>query len=260
MKLDSYLTASLLHAKVASTVIHRINFPRNLGSPGKVGKDGITRAISRQASLGAKSRPLLSPQEEMDVRQETAFVLVATGALERDTMTFSDWKEVFRAVRGRNCLRIDRRSKNRSEIVSIDTMTEEALDVIGARIGSGIGDALKAASRATIARKIRYEHSCLIAAFNASTSRKRKSAYHGALRFLRWLSSYAISRNGNSLSDLVTLTGTNDASASRRMAAMRYCDFRDIGEVILTNEAISDIAPRVYKSFEDICTGSGILA
>jgi hypothetical protein len=73
---------------------------------------------------------MLSETEEMDVAQAVAFALVATGAMQRGKLTLGDWKEVFRAVRGPDCLRIDRRSKNVSEIVSVDTMTEEALAVI----------------------------------------------------------------------------------------------------------------------------------
>src|SRR5215213_806520 len=49
---------------IAGAVIHRINFPKV-----KAGK------VSRKASLEAKVRPLLSPEEQADARQTVALVL-----------------------------------------------------------------------------------------------------------------------------------------------------------------------------------------
>lgn len=39
--------------------------------------------MGRKASLNAKTRPLLTSEEEADARQTCALVLIATGGLER---------------------------------------------------------------------------------------------------------------------------------------------------------------------------------
>jgi hypothetical protein len=254
------MPANDLHGKISSTVIHRINFPRHLGSGGKVGSNGVTYAISRKASLNAKSRPMLSEEEEIDVAQTVGFVLIATGAMERESLTLSDWKEVFRAVRGADCLRIDRKSKNQSEIISVDTMTEEALAVISARLNIR-DNGLDKVKRRIQARKIRYERACIMAKFQADTSRKRKAGYRGACGFLRWISTYYTSGKGKSLSDIITaFSATDRQSKSLWDAAERYRDYIETGEAILTGEAMADIAPRTYKSFEDLTWGAGLHA
>src|SRR4051812_19332221 len=96
-------TLALLADKIGGVIAHRIDFPKVIA--GKMG---------RTASLRAKTRPLLTPEERQDVHQATALVLVATGALDRGRLTFGDWKTCFRAVRGPLCLRIDRKAKNKS--------------------------------------------------------------------------------------------------------------------------------------------------
>ena len=54
------------------------------------GREVLAGKMNRHSALRAKSRPLLTPEERDDVRQTVAFVLCATGALERGTLTFGD--------------------------------------------------------------------------------------------------------------------------------------------------------------------------
>ncbi|MEA3207333.1 MAG: hypothetical protein QOE70_390 [Chthoniobacter sp.] len=257
--------------RIGGVIVHRINFPKTLAGkasePRKAAKvrnvtlaketpfaDALTvrATVHRKACPSDKVRPMLSETEVADAKQTTALALIATGALERmahgGRMTLGDWKVAFRAVRGADCLRIDRKAKNQSEVVSISSLTPEAANFIAATQGF---PTLPQARRDAIAREVRYLRACFFARFKADASRKRANSYRNANRFLRFtLSQYKATgawghaevSNGNS-------------PQSFRMAHDTWRKYRDAGEAILTAESLAFIPAkkdRTLRAFADI--------
>lgn len=216
---------------IAGAVIHRINFPKV--AAGKV---------SRNSSLAAKLRPLLSPEEEKDAKQTVALVLVATGALERGRLTLGDWKEVFRAVRGANCLRIDRQAKNKSEIIRIDTLSPEAAEIAAVTLAL---PTLPATRRKVIAKRVRYMREQMLATFRGDTSRKRKNSYRKARCFLRFTLSHYKATGAWGHSEI----SKGNTPASFRMAAMEFRDYCEKGETIMTAESLAFTPAKVERAF-----------
>lgn len=231
-------TLAQLADKIGAVIAHRIDFPKVLA--GKMG---------RKASLEAKSRPRLTEEEKADTKQIVALVLCATGTLGRGKLTFGDWKECFRAVRGKNGLRIDRKAKNKSEIVRIDTMTPESIAVISVQEEV---PQLSDARRRVIARRVRYLRACALAWCATDTSRQRKHNRQKAVRVLRFLASQFCS-TGEGFAEIVE---TSKDLPKRVFDCMEK--FRQIiakGEVILTEESLRDVPARkarVLKSFADL--------
>jgi hypothetical protein len=235
---QNFIPGHPLADKIGEVIAHRIDFPKVLA-----GK------MNRQSALRAKSRPLLTAEERDDVRQTVAFVLCATGALERSTLTFGDWKECFRAVRGPECLRIDRKAKNKSEIVRIDTMTPEQVDVIAAKENlPGLCDA----RRKIVARRLRHLRACCLAALAANPNRQSKHNRRKAIRVLRFLASQYTAK-GEGFSEIVDTARDVPKRVSDCMAKFKY--LVQVGEELLTAEALRDVPVRrvkVLKSFAEL--------
>ena len=233
-----YVRGHPLADKIGGVIAHRIDFP-----------NVIAGRMNRHAALRAKSRPRLTREERDDVRQTVAFVLCATGALERGTLTFGDWKECFRAVRGPDCLRIDRTAKNKSEIVRIDTMTPEQVDIISAKENL---PTLCDARRKVIARRVAYLRACALAWCATDTSRQRKHNRRKVIRVLRFLASQ-YKTTGEGFAEIVR----TERDLPKRVFDC-IADFKDIikkGEALLTAASLRDVPAvkvRVLKSLAEL--------
>jgi hypothetical protein len=198
----------LLIQSTASAIIRRINFPKRLAGR-------MTRGQSQRASL----RPLLSEHDEQDARQTVALVLCQVGlpapthaAIARAeriatlcplfarsrcerasyisaarTLGLDRWKACFRAVRG--ALRIDRRVReDATDFAQIEAQTDQDAD-ISPRVPEVLIRLEHATEteqrRAKLARRTRYAHSLLHAAFAADKSRKRRATFRTHLSTLR---------------------------------------------------------------------------
>ena len=226
--------------KIGGVIAHRINFPKVLA-----GK------MSRKSCLEAKSRPLLTREETLDVKQTVAFVLTATGAMERGNLTFGDWKECFRAVRGKNCLRIDRKAKNKSEIVRLDTMTPEQVDMISALENV---PALSDFRRGVIARRVKYLRACSLAAIAETPSRKSKAIRLKSVKVLRYLSSQFLA-TGQGTGEILNAEHCGDMSKRLWDAMKRFKKQVEDGEEILTAQSLAGVPLkkiRTLKSFASL--------
>ena len=163
-------------------------------------------------------------------------------------MTLGDWKVAFRAVRGAECLRIDRKAKNQSEIVCIDSLTPEAANFIAATQGF---PTLPLARRNAIARQVCYIRAQMFAHFKGDTTRKRKHRYKVAMRFLRFsLSQFKASGQWGHAE-----ISKGNSSASFRMAHEEWRTYCRIGEEILTAESLALVPAkrdRTLRAFADI--------
>lgn len=172
-------------AKVARTIIRRINFPKALcGKQGlhkrdsKLGKAGTATRGEREKSLSAKSRPPLSQDDETEIFQTCALVMVARGILASDSLTGEDWKALFRASRA--ALGIDRMRAG-----EIATAPDDAIFTLSECVRSGYDAQAVALARVKLAKRITYWHSCLAKGRDVSTSRKRRAAWKNNLATLR---------------------------------------------------------------------------
>jgi hypothetical protein len=235
-----------LIGKVSHAIIRRINYPKGKPSGAKSWQDINPYKISRALSLDSKTRPTLTEQEENDVQQTVAFVLIATGALEREDLklNFNDWKAAFSEVRGINCLGIDRRSKNQSEIVNYDTMTDADLYVASVKFGLH-RRVLVDEKRKAIARRIRFERACVFAKFAIDNKRKRRCNLRRCLTFIR----FTFADYGQK--HLSFPTKGNDASALRHKKK-DFEKYRDEGAAILTERALANLPARTLSDFSQI--------
>lgn len=227
-------------ARVAHTVIHRINYPKKLvvskAIPDKTAPGGIRYAsMSRKTSLAAKSRPLLSKQDCEEVRQTCALVLHLSGALYREKLTLDDWRACFRASRA--AIRIDRDAHE--DATDIATLEKTPLLVTDPHTFT--------ARRSAIARRVRYARACIAAATAADTSRKRVSNARNARRFLRFLASQA-NVTGWGQGEI----SSGDTTASLRMAAMVFRRYVANGEELLEKEPCEtlSIAAAIQRNYE----------
>ncbi len=230
-----------LFERVANAVIHRINFPKTLA-----GK------MTREASLSAKGRPLLTEQECQDARQSVAMVLCATDGASRleagERLTLEHWKLMFREVRGRDCLGIDRRAKNKEGHARFDAMTEAEISMASLKLEL---PTLPAARRSIIARQVRYARAVVSAAFHADPSRKAKANFRFASKFIRFLASQ-YKQGGEFGIGEVTKGNTGEAL---RVASFTFRNYFAKGEAILTAEALASIPvkmTREFRAFSDI--------
>lgn len=178
----------------AAAVIRRINYPKTPAA-----------RFTRAQSLDAKSRPLLSREDEKDAEQTCALALLHTGltpatklaiaateriqslcplfhrsACERAsyraaarTLGLVRWKAMFRAVR--STLRIDRRV--REDATDFSTMPEIAVTVENPE--------MSVERRKRLTRMVRYAHSLLHSALAMDDSRKRRSTFRRHVGTLR---------------------------------------------------------------------------
>jgi hypothetical protein len=211
---------------ISDSIIHRINFPKVLA--GKV---------SRKASLEARSRPLLSKWDCEEVTQSVALALVATGAWERETMNFGDWKPCFRAAR--LAISVDRDSKRGQCATSnsLDAMSDEELQYMAAKERKPYMQA----KEAIVARRIRYEVDCLRAFRDADPSRKRKANFKKQLRVLRYLASI-YKATGQGFSEITD----GDSDDNLAVIIFTYREYLKKGEIILTAETLEN-TPKVRR-------------
>lgn len=230
---------SLAFAKtIGNAVCHRINFPKGKGKA-KNWAEVSPAKVTRKASQEAKMRPLLSEQEMADVQQTVTLALLATGAFESRAMSLSVWKACFRAARGRDCLRIDRKAKSGNEQFSIDALTDDEI----ANIAATEGFDLLPAKRAMIARKVSYARSLCFAAHRAEVAegkRQAKSNLTKALAFVAFLASQ-YRQTGKGISEVVNSESSEmDALLiALRMKKSRFEDYCAKGEKTLTSESLA---------------------
>lgn len=171
-------------AAVSATVIRRINFPKALCGKvrtykrdSKLGKAGEVTKAEREKSLSAKSRPLLSPDDEMEVFQTVALVLHGRGELLSPTVSHGSWFAVFRACR--KTLGIDRQRESITE-----TPADEIADLMESA-HCGYDAELTARARVRLAKRVKYWHACIAKARDISQSRKKRAAWKNQLATLR---------------------------------------------------------------------------
>jgi hypothetical protein len=256
--------------RIGGVIAHRINFPKALAgnvaqpreaSPERdvmLSRNGLTvRAkLHRKPRAADKVRPMLTEDEIADVKQTTAFALISTGALERmaqgERMSLNDWKVCFRAVRGADCLRIDRRAKSGNEILSIDSLTPEETGFLAARERL---PELATARRAIIARKVRYTRAQCFAAFAVDNTRTRVSTLRKALRFVAFLSSQYKRGGAQGIAEIVD-SQSAEADAlftALRVRKARFVDYLEKGERELTRRAEETLPEvRTLRSFAEL--------
>jgi hypothetical protein len=245
--------------KIANVVIFRINYPKVLAAKisakrgiktttqAHFGSGGMERKVSIfRAPTKDSLRPLLSFHDCEEARQTCALTLIACGAMERGKMELSDWKIVFREVRG--SLNIDRNSKRgQSDTANpIDLMTEAEADFLTAQTRKPYHIARKKA----IARKVRYLRAQVFAAFAADKTRTRKAYFRKQLAVSRFLASQ-FSANSQGFAEILE---SAEAESALRVTILRFREYCQRGEVALTGSALEGVKARKleFKSFADL--------
>jgi len=235
---------------VSNTVTRRINFPR-----------ALTTRTTRGESLRAKMRPLLSEHDKDDVRQTCALVFVRLGLPDETrkavantvrvaslcplfagskserasyagasrTLGLARWKACFRAVRG--ALRIDRTVREDATDFASDT----APDVASTAGIWAKHPEVSAERRTMLARKVRYAHAQLCAAFSSDQSRKRKSVFRDHVSTLLNFSRIW----GGRFARKPLCLGESEAAI--RVALHRFREYLDKGEAELQRAALEGI-------------------
>lgn len=221
-------------AKVARTIIRRINYPKAwCGKQALYKKDTHRKGVAfkageatkgeREKSLSSKSRPLLSSDDECEIFQTVALVMVARGILASDSLTGEDWKALFRASRA--TLGID---KARSGEVS--TSPDDAIFTLLEAVRSGYDSEAVALARVKLAKRLRYWHSCISKAREVSISRQKKHAWKNQLATLRKIAAGNLTFSGMSHQEI------KDASKAR----LTLIKAVDLGEAAFDSEAESE--------------------
>ena len=172
-------------AKVAATIIRRINYPKALCGKvtlykrdSKLGKAGSVTRAERGKSLNAKAREILSQDDECEVFQTCALVMVARGILHSPSLTGEDWKALFRETRA--ALGIDRMRAG-----EISTAPDDAIFTLAESVRSGHDGEAVALARVKLARRLRYWHACISKARAVSSNRQRAGNWKMHLSTLR---------------------------------------------------------------------------
>jgi hypothetical protein len=245
--------------KIANVVIFRINYPKVLAAKncGKrviksttqahAGSGGFERTVSIfRAPAKDSLRPLLSFHDCEEARQTCALALIACGAMERGKMELSDWKIVFREVRG--ALNIDRNSKRGQADTAnpIDLMSKAEADFLTAQTRKPY----HTARRIAIARKIRYQRAQIFAAFGVDVRRTRKATFKKQLAVSR----FACSQFAANSQGFAEILEKAEAESALRVTMKRFRDYRDSGELALTASALDGVKARKieFKSFADL--------
>ncbi|MES2923151.1 MAG: hypothetical protein V4819_16465 [Verrucomicrobiota bacterium] len=220
-------------AKVASTIIRRINYPKALcGKQSLYAKEtrkwkaGEATQGERNKSLNAKSRPLLSKDDEHEVFQTCALVLIGRGAFFSASLNLGDWKALFRVSRA--LLKID--AKREFQAIP------EAFDLADARnsINSEIDLEKQAARREGFSKRIKYARACLVAARSVDLSRKAKSKFRTNRAIL----------HGVTLGTFRPRDLTYNEASALSMALSRFEAYLATGEAELDRQANEEIARR----------------
>jgi len=219
-------------AKVARTIIKRVNFPKALCGAqalykrdSKLGKAGEATRAERDKSRNAKARPLLSQDDECEVFQTCAGVMIARDIFYSETLTGEDWKALFRA--SRLALGID---KARADEIS--TAPEDAIFALAESVRNGFDAEAVALARVKLARRARYWHSCISKAREVSKSRQSRYAWKLQLATLR-----KVIAGNQTLRGVSTHQEIKDASKAR----LRLIKSVQEGESAFDAEAESEV-------------------
>lgn len=176
-------------ARISATVIRKLNLPRYSGTNRPRFADIEQRADGGEIQFNARNatprvRNGLTPDEQCDIHQTVAFVLISHACT--DTLTNDDWALCFDAARAE--IGADRYSADSTRFVPIESVPEKAFAYTPATRAM-VADANK---RQRIARAFRKANNLACLAFGADKSRKRKARF---LRVIRSLRGYLTQRN-----------------------------------------------------------------
>ena len=201
-------------AKIAATVIRRINYPKALA--GKVatyvktttrGKAGDVTRAARDKSLNAKAHRLLSAQDERDVFQTVAIVLHASGHLLESDIPRPVWKRIFSACREE--LGIDRKRN-----LEVATDPQSDFFTLQEYIETGHDFQRVALARQRLAGLLWQWKAAIHATFRASDSRKRKSVRKKQIGTLRTIAADRLRFRGE-------MTQSEHEQASKALADLQ---------------------------------------
>jgi hypothetical protein len=211
---------------VSRSVIHRLNFPKreaggtatsDLAKLSPKARAGAESRLSK-ASLGNKSRPLLSPEDCAEVRAICAEALTATRAFELGKLSGLSWLACFKAARV--TLGMNRRWQ---------PMAGNAEAVLAEMIIPLANPEREASRRAHLARRAAFMRSCLLAVFQSDKSRKRRAFYRGKIKTLsailqgtlrhRGMSHAEIDSTGKAVARLIQAVAEGEALLSAEAQA-----------------------------------------
>ena len=229
-------------AKVARTIIRRINYPKALCGKvsfykrdSKLGKAGSVTRAEREKSLSSKSRPLLSENDECEIFQTCAGEMIARGILQSESLTGEDWKALFRASRA--TLGIDK-----ARAGEISTSPEDAIFTLSESVRSGFDGEAVALARVKLARRLRYWHSCIAKAREVSTSRQKRHAWQNQLATLRKIAAGNLTFSGMSQLEMQAVS----------KAKARLSEAVQIGEKAFDSEAESEARESDFRRLRSI--------
>ena len=228
------MTTELLD-KVSATIIRRINFPR-----------ALTRAQNKTSANNAKMRQLLTQEEESEIRQTCALVLLQANA-ENFPLPYSAWIACFRSSRMAITSCASRITKRFHDEIS----QNERMDIQSAEFSAyGVRDTQEEPTRrAWIARRANYMRGVVHAAFSRDLSRERKSNRKRALHFIRF-ATRALAGFGHGIHEEIFLNKDN-----RKKTRQRAQEYLGKGEVELTRLSLQGAPTRKTrdcKSFSEL--------
>ncbi len=176
------------YGRISNAIIRRINYPAAKGKA-RNWEDVKPFHLTRKASLSATARPLLTEDEQAEVHQTVALILIQRNVLPEQRLSLGengDWRAVFRAVR--SVLEIDKRARSQRSFVAMESLPDDLLKIqpLPVLVDSPAEiREIEACYRQRLARKFRYAHSMALAAFEVDTTRTRKSTYRKAVATLK---------------------------------------------------------------------------
>lgn len=222
------------YARISNAIIRRINHPKQRGAAANWHEVKPFR-FSRRSSLAAKARPLLSPEEQQDVTQTVALVLVTRGVLPEQKLTLGpdgDWRAVFSAVR--EMLGIDKHARSKRRFLAHESLPDDTLQC--APLPVFVDDPterreVNACYRQRLARRFAYAHSIAFAAFTSDTTRTRRATYRKVIHTLRCHARAAFRDMTEPLFD-------GDSDSTRRVRDSRLRKYFVTGEAVLTADSL----------------------
>ena len=210
--------------KVSATVIRRINYPRSL-----------TRAQNKTSATNAKMRALLTQDEENEIRQTCALILVQSDA-ENFPLLYSVWITCFRASR----IAITSCASRISKRFHDEMIQNERLNIQSAEFSAyGSRDINEEPKRrALIAKRAKYLRNVINASFSIDPSREKKSNRKRALHFIRF-ATRALAGFGHGIHEDIFLK-----KDTRKKTRQRLHDYFENGEAELTRLSLYDAPTR----------------
>jgi hypothetical protein len=217
----------------SGTVIFRLENPKPKRKPdGTVSNVTTTKAgtATRRKFANAKTVKPLSHEEKCDVVQTCAAVLCTLGEFYNESPSSEAWLAAFKS-----CRKSLQRNNSAKETLGKSGSADDTIGAYRAALDASLSPEETAEIRNRIARRVKYWHSCLLAALQVSESRKKKSEFKGALSTLRALCEGGM-RNRSGLSD--------KERAALAMKLRRFHAYIASGENALDAEAEAAIAKR----------------